>query len=345
MKKVFIALITIASFAVLWSCDQEIVNAEEPETSITVKLGIGYDVNVSSSSSTKASADNGIYGINVYFDKEKDGKTDDIYAYGLFDNVSAMTISLLSGYKYRFACTFAKNGEHSLYYGQYDGNTYQGYAKPFQTNMHSSTQLGNAFVYTNNTGEYLSGIGSGDAVICSLSTGEATNQTYPRIHRYYGELDSYTPVEGGVATIPLKKTVFGMKLIIKGVPEGSLKAVVAANGTNLLDKTVTTSDYISGADLHSYIDVYDCWKNESNIPGRVTWNFTSSIFDQWNLGGSQSIEFKRNVLTTITVSVTPDSASASVSLTEEEWDGENVINLGLNSDGLIDIIVNPEPED
>jgi hypothetical protein len=158
-------------------------------------------------------------------------------------------------------------------------------------------------------------------------------------------LDSYTPVAGGVATILLKKTVYGMKLIIKGVPEGSLNAVVKADGTSLLDRTATSSDYVSGNDLHSYTNVYDCWKNESTIPGTVTWSYTSSKFDQWNLSGSSNITFKRNVLTTITVSVTPDSASASVSLTEEEWNDDNIINMGINTDGLIDIIVNPEPED
>ena len=312
---------------------------------IEVRIGMNGDISVSTDSETRSSADNGIYGINVYFDKDKDSKTDDIYAYGVFDNVADMTITLLSGYKYKFVCTFAKNGEHSLYYGQYDGNSYMGYAKPFATNKHSSTELGNKFIYSNQTSEYLSGIGNGDAVVCDLTTGAAYTQTYPRIHRYYGELDSYSPVAGGVATIPLKKTVFGMKLIIKGVPEGSLNADVKANGTSLLNMTATQADYVSGNDLYSYVNVYDCWKNESTIPGTVTWSYTSDKFSQWNLSGSSEITFKRNVLTTITVSVTPDSASASISLTEEEWDDENTINMGINTDGLIDIIVNPEPED
>lgn len=335
----------ILAITALWSCDKDTSSDDGYGTPITVSLGVSGDSWVSSDPETKAAADNGIYGINVYFDKEKDGTTNDIYAYGVFDNVAEMTITLLSGYKYRFACTFAKNGEHSLYYGQYDGNTYQGYAKPFQTNMKSSTQLGNAFVYTNSTGEYLSGIGAGDVTISSLSDGSAANQTYPRIHRYYGELDSYSPVSGGIATIPLKKTVFGMKLIIKGVPEGSLNAEVKANGTSLLNRTATSTDYVSGEDLHSYTYVYGCWKDESTIPGTVTWAYTSSRFSQWNLSGSSGITFKRNVLTTVTISVTPDSASASISLTEEELDDENVINMGINTDGLIDIIVNPEPED
>lgn len=339
MKKVIWAIFALT---IVYSCSRAIPSDGDYGTPITINLGISGDISVISEPATKAPADNGIFGINVYFDKEKDGKTNDIYAYGLFDNVANMTITLLSGYKYRFACTFAKNEVHTLYYGQYDGNTYQGYAKPFQTNKKSSTPLGNAFVYSNNTGEYLSGIGIGDAVVI---TDNPYEQKYPRLHRYYGEIDSYSPVVGGVATIPLKKTVFGLKLIIKGVPEGSLKAVVATSDYTLLDKTATSSDYESGNDLHSYSNVYDCWKNESNIAGTVTWTFTSSKFNQWNLSGSSNVTFKRNVLTTITVSVTPDSASASISLTEEVWGDDNDINMGINTDGLIDIIVNPEPED
>ena len=327
----------------LWSCNKTIPEGEDYGTPITISLGVGGDFSVSSEPATKAGADDGIYGINVYFDKEKDSKTDDIYALGVFDNVADMTITLLSGYKYRFVCTFAKNGEHTLYYGQYDGNTYMGYAKPFQTNKHSSTELGNSFVYSNQTGEYLSGLGTGNAVV--TSSGSPYDQQYPRIHRYYGELDSYTPVTGGVATIPLKKTVFGLKLIIKGVPEGSLNAKVVTGSYTLLDKTATSTDYVSGSELHSYANVYDCWKNESTLAGTVSWTYTSSKFSQWNLSGSSNITFKRNVLTTVTVNVTPDSASPSISLTEEEWDDENTINMGINTDGLIDIIVNPEPED
>lgn len=339
MKRYLEVLFTVS---ILCSC-KEMPIEESFGAPIVINLGFESDVTVSSSQSTRVGADNGIYGINVYFDKERDGKTDDIYAYGLFDNVSDMTITLLSGYKFRFACTFAKNEAESLYYGQYGGNTYQGFAYPFQTNKARSTQLGNAFVYSNNTGEYLSGLGDGYAVISTSSGYSSTS--WPRIHRYYGELDSYSPVVGGVATIPLKKTCFGLKLIINGVPEGSLNAVVAADGTELLNQTVESSDYVSPSILRSYKNVYDCWKNESTISGTVNWTYTSSRFSQWNLSGSSNITFKRNTLTTITVSVTPDSASSSISLTEEEWGDENVINMGINADGFIDIIVNPETED
>ena len=163
MKRLLLAFFALT---ILWSCDKGASSEIEYGTPITVKLGIDGDVSVSSESVTKGSADIGIYGINVYFDKEKDGNTNDIYAFGIFDNVADMTITMLSGYKYTFKCTLVRNGVDKLYFGQYGSNTYSGYAKPFQTSKTTSSQVSNSFKYTNNSGgEYLSGIGSGIAAV------------------------------------------------------------------------------------------------------------------------------------------------------------------------------------
>lgn len=347
MKKTLLALL---AFTILWSCENSVSSDGDYGTPITVSLGIGGDVSVSTAPVTKGGADTGIYGINVYFDKEKDGNTNDIYAFGLFDNVADMTITLLSGYKYTFKCTLVKNGIDKLYYGQYGGNSYSGYAKPFQTNKKSSSQVTNSFNYTNNSGgEYLSGIDSGIAIVDEKGAA-SDDSPHPKLNRYYGEAANYSPVVGGVVTIPLKKTCFGLKLIIRGVPEGTLSANVKIKetGVNLasLSKSTKKEDYIGEAITYSFKSVYEYAMTSINTGiAVVSWAFTSSKFDQWNLSGSSEITIKRNILTTITVSVTPDSASGSVSLTEEEWDDDNIINMGINSDGLIDIVVNPEPED
>ncbi len=345
MKK---ALFFLLAVALLCSCNKGTSSEGDYGTPITVSLGIGGDFSVSTDPATRAAADDGIYGINVYFDKEKDGKTDDIYAFGVFDNVADMTITLLSGYKYTFKCTLAKNGVDQLYFGQYGGNSYSGYAKPFQTNKTSSSQVSNSFKYTSNSGgEYLSGIGSGITII--NNNGAASGDVpHPKINRYYGEAANYTPVAGGVVTIPLKKTCFGLKLIIKGVPEGKLSASVKLknDGDVLVSKETGAIDYIGEAVTYSVKDIVLFASTENaSAPAVVTWAFTSSKFSQWNLSGTSDITVKRNVLTTVTVSVTPDSASGSISLTEEEWNADNDINMGINTDGLIDIIVNPEPED
>ena len=61
-----------------------------------------------------------IYGINVYY--KKDGDTNyQNYAYGLFDNIKDMTISLIGGYKYKFECSMVQNDADTLYH---DDNMY-----------------------------------------------------------------------------------------------------------------------------------------------------------------------------------------------------------------------------
>ena len=61
-----------------------------------------------------------IYGINVYYKKD-DNSPYQNYAYGLFDNIEDMTISLIGGYKYKFECSMVKNDVDTLYY---DNHTY-----------------------------------------------------------------------------------------------------------------------------------------------------------------------------------------------------------------------------
>ena len=56
-----------------------------------------------------------IYGINVYYKKDGDTQYQN-YAYGLFDNIEDMTISLIGGYKYKFECSMVKNDADTLYH-------------------------------------------------------------------------------------------------------------------------------------------------------------------------------------------------------------------------------------
>lgn len=298
---------------------------------------------MSDDSQTKATSTNNLYGVNVYYDPSRDGNSNTHYAYGLFDNLEDMSITLLSGYTYKFECSMVKDAKSTLYCGQYGGNSFSGYAKPFQTDASSSTQLSNTFVYGTT---YLSGITSGEATVKSTTTGYV-DQSMPSIQRYYGEVEGYRPVTGGTVIIPLKKTVFGVRLIIGEVLEGTLSAncVINSNSYPLLSGVATTKKYDTGAIIFSFPDVRDCWMNDSSITATVTWNFTSSVFDQWNQSGNETITFKRNTLTTITVSCTPDKASGAICLQEEGFGEDNRIYLHLNSDGIIVIGVEPNPED
>jgi len=91
--------------------------------------------------------------------------------------------------------------------------------------------------------------------------------------------------------------------------------------------------------------VYDCWENESNLSATITMSYDSNRGDYWDLSNSKTITFKRNVMTTITINVTPDYSSGTFSVSEEELDEENYIDFGINDEGELDITVNPDEEE
>ncbi len=341
MKNHFLLFFSIFVLVGLVSCSKKNDTVPEDPEYIQVKLGFGGEITIDQEPLTKGAATNHLYGIQVDF--YKDGVYQGHYGYGLFDNTDDMVISLLSGYTYNFQCTMVYNGKNSLYYGQYGGNTYSGYAKPFQTNSATSTRLMNSFTLGAST--YFTGIGSGIATL-KASSGSSTDSNWPPIERYYGEYGGYAPAKNGSITIPLKKCFYGVKFILKGVENGTLSATMtypSPGGTESF--TTGGSDYDSGVLLRSFYDVRTCWQTEPNLSASVAWNFTSSLFNQWNLSGSKSITLKRNVLTTVTIEVTPDSNSGSTVISEEPLGDDNNINLFINGDGVIDIRIDTDPED
>ena len=136
-----------------------------------------------------------IYGINVYY--KKDGNTwYDNYAYGLFDNIQDMTISLISGYRYKFECTMIQNDNDIIYH---DKNGY--YGRPFMSgdnyngdyNANTVTQLTNKFHVSTTTYRYLDYIKYGTTDVCTESSFVRSN--YPKTDRFYGELTDYIPTK------------------------------------------------------------------------------------------------------------------------------------------------------
>ena len=315
------------------------VQGPSPSGYTQVKLGFCGEVNVSAEPLTKGSSDGHLYGIQVYFDNELDGVTDDYYGYGLFDNTADMVLSVLSGYTYRFVCSAVFNGKNTLYCGQYGGSAFSGYGKPFQTNSAASTMLTNEFTLGPDT--RFTGLACG-AATTKTANGSYLDQNWPAVERYYGELDGYTTSAGQNVTISLKKCYYAVRFILKGVEDGTLKTTMtypSPGGTETF--STTTQDYDSGVLLRSFYNVRDC----SSLSAAVDWAFTSTVFNQWNLTGSKTITLKRNTLTTVTVSVTPDDTGGTISINEESFGDDNTINMYINGDGLIDIYVDPTEED
>lgn len=302
-----------------------------------VSLNFGGEITVEDAPLTRGTPTNDIYGINVYVDKDGDGNITDVYAYGLFDNKEDMTIPLLSGYKYKFECSLVKDAKNTLYYGQAFGQSYSGFSYPFQNKSTTSTMISNKFILGS---VYLNGLTRSDAHISGTTptTSNAAPQS-PNINRYYGVLDEFIPTQNGVATINLKRMVFGAKLIINGVQEGE----VSISGLwGDLNQTVT-EDYEGDATIYTVPSITKCWESESEYTFTKTLSLKYDSYrgDKWDLSNSLDVTFKRNTLTTITINVSPDLASGDISLIEEVIGNNNVIELQINTDGVIDTPVNP----
>lgn len=339
-KKGYLWLLTLF-FLVACSQQEEIESSVEDKTppeSYVVSIGLSgefIETTTESLSTRLGTPTNDVYGINVYYDKDDDDLINDLYAYGLFDNREDMTITLLSGHKYKFECSLIKDAKTTLFYGQCFGKAYSGFAYPFQTGNQSSTMVENRFIIGTST--YLTGIKNGAAHTASVTSPSTSNaNSYASVNRFYGETTDYTPTQGGTVTIELKRVVFGAKFIIQGVAQGTLTASCGS----FWSKTVTADDEGSTT-IYTFPNVYDCWKNGTDLTATVNLSFVSDRGSYWNLSRSSSVTFKRNVMTTVTIDVTPDLSSGNINFTEEEMTVDNDINLGINSDGLIDVIVNP----
>ena len=337
MKRVYTLLWLSLLMLCTSGCQKTDINVVEHEP-MTVSLNLtgDFEVDVTQDPLTRAASTDDAYALNIYYDKEGDGSVNDIYAYGLFDNVADMTITLLSNHKYNIYCSLIKNAKNTIYYGQAFNNAYSGYAYPFQTNASNSTLIGNAFIIGTST--YFTGLGSGNTHLASTTSPSTSNYVkYPKVNRFYGVTKGYVPVPNGTIDIYLKRIVFGAKFVVTGVQDGKLSLSAGA-----FYSATYSNDHAGTETIYTFPNVSDVYGNELPLVATVSLNYDSDRGNLWDLSTSQNVQFKRNVMTTVNINLNPDLSGASLSITEEDLAEENVIDLGLNTDGLIDIVVKPE---
>ena len=319
------------------SCQKADIDVVEHEPmTVSLNLAGDFSVDVTQDPLTRAASTDDAYALNVYYDKEGDGSVNDIYAYGLFDNVADMTITLLSNHKYNIYCSLIKDAKNTIYYGQAFNNTYSGYAYPFQTTASNSTLVGNAFIIGTST--RFTGLGKSDTHLASVTSPSTSNYTtYPQVNRFYGITKGYEPVPNGTIDIYLKRVVFGAKFVVSGVQQGRLQLTAGD-----FYSATYRGDHAGTERIYTFPDVAGVYSNDLPLVATVSLAYDSDRGVLWDLSKSMQVQFKRNVMTTVNIELSPDLSGASLSIVEEELNEENIIDLGLNTDGLIDIVVKPE---
>lgn len=290
------------------------------------------------------------YGINVYCMKT-DGTENSYghYAYGVFDNVADMKITLLGGYKYKFECTSATEGDDKFF----DSSSYILY--PFQTSYkYTSTINGTKYDYyyfgknyinkfITSQSEYLAGIKYGQTAYQSESSYNVYyspyTRSYPRTDRYYGEITDFIPSNGGVANIPMKRTIFGVKMVINGVPDGKLDWSISLP---MEHTSYNSSESLSFSHIYTFSYVKDCWINDSyssDFTINFMWLRSNGYWQNFN----ERITVKRNVMTTVNVNLKGGANDISLGIEEDDTPmGNEGVNVDYDGGDLNDTPVNPQ---
>lgn len=336
MKKITdISIAMIMAALVISGCAKKAV--PDDGALVLVKMNLTGEVTVDETPLTRAFTSDDLIGVQVYQGSE-------YYAYGLFDDVSKMSIYLHSGKTYKFVCTVVKNGKNILYLGQRDdrGNgcsipsyitTESGsyglsegqYGLPFLVlNMrymsdrhwvrsYMGMAVNNAFNYDNE--RYFDSLQYGSITVNNRST----NQNYPPANRFYGEISDYTAAGDGVLSIPLKRTSFGVALSVSGITDGDVTVTIRNSDQIFLSNSGITQDTQFGTTTWGFFNVKSAWQYADNYAE----NFTVSVV--WNRGvgvtqdlGARNVQFKRNTTNHVRINLTTTINSSSLGVSLEE---------------------------
>lgn len=265
---------------------------------------------------SKAST-NDLYGVQVW----KEGTSLTPVAYGLFDDLSQMSLPLESSETYTVEVTLIPNGKNVI-----GIDVVGNYRAPFLVQDGEGTKLDNTFHFSSD--RYFHRLNRGSA--SHVSIGMKTPSMRPEMSRFYGKIENYTPdAENSTLTIELKWVVFGLTIIPEGLTEGYLQIGMSGgtvleiypdNPTAITKKIFTfagsdgKSDWIND-DYSEAIAMSIDWIIENQLPIEIL-----SFYDQ------NPIVFKRRVEQIIRINLT-DENDFDISREAEELKSSEEVTL------------------
>lgn len=307
------------------ACSNENDNAplgNEESDVYTVKLGMAGEIlDITEEPLTRAAGDD-LYGIQVYSCPTNAETTKwTYYAYGLFDDVENAEIKLLNGYKYKFVASMVKDGKNKLHY------TSGGYWAPFTTTggTLACTAISTTFYYESSV--YMNRLASGESWFSNTGT-----KTYsiPNTERYYGELLDYEPVEGGTASIEMKRVSFGAKFIAQGnfkKTGGTL--TINMTGAPLIEMVATQGNNQEHKyeDIYTFSDVDAAYANDKYTETiSINMNFTKDDGVVIPLG-EHKITFRRNKKTVVTIKLTENTTDSALGFSIDSTESTDLDNM------------------
>lgn len=155
-------------------------------------------------------------------------------------------------------------------------------------------------------------------------------------------MSNYSPKANDKVTIEMIRCVFGLRINVSGLTDGSL-SIGKCFGDEYIE-SVTSDGLARDISFRSFIDVYKCWKSYQD------YQVTESMRIIWTRGngvtqdlGYQNITVKRNVLTTVNINLVGSSTNNSIGIDVKSGEmGNSTINININADGTVDTNVDPQ---
>lgn len=256
MKTKSLLSIAAVTMMALASCE----NVATPETpagkqeTYTVKLACAGELAVNHVP-LKSSSDD-LYGIRVQYRPVSGGSLQN-YAYGLFDDVSDVSIELLADYEYLFSVDMIVDGKNKVY--SFNMNELEdeeiviGYGNPFNSGYKTLTPITNEFILSND--KTFSNLG-GDIQL----TNGVVSELPKGVDVYYGKLNKYVPEEDGATiSIHMKHMIFGLKVVADDfLTQGSVAGKLST-GSSVYDNN-SDSFTLSPSAGKTYEATYACTK-------------------------------------------------------------------------------------
>lgn len=310
--KLFIVLVGSLS---LNSCGNSDEKMEFPTigkaTEQYIQVPIGFSGEITSiTESPLVRASNGAkdyYAFQVYSKPDDESNSNyERYACGLFYNKENMIINLKTGYKYKFVVSMVVDGSRKV--------------RQYYLDIAGWTSIMNSFFISSE--EYVYYIYEGRLQLNS----PYASFDRPNVDRFFGMMEGYVPAKDGTVQINMKRVSFGVKFVAKNFDSGSLE--ISVEGAPIIKLNSSTGNEVQ--DIISFNRLSSAYSStgeySESIPVNIVWVKSDNVRVPI---ASQSIEFKRNKLTTIEFEVKENTTGNSITLeANETMENGDILQVG-----------------
>lgn len=304
----FLSLTIVLCFFFSCSKDNGIETDVEKQKEFTITLNFKSEVTTEDSPLGEFNANaktrvgtNDLIGIIV----KRNGN---IFANGLFDDISNVNIKLLSGNKYDFIVTVIKDAKIIM------NNNSNNYGSPFNDILSNSFHYGHSEINLNSN-------------YVDLISKDSAPET-PQVDRFYGVISNFEPTDNSALNIDLKRVSFGLKFMISGITDGSVYySCKNTNNQILLENNNITSNYESSVLIRSFKNIHNCWLNfenyTENITVNVKWTRINGVVQDL---GSKILPVKRNSINIIRLKLGANDMNSTLGIsTDGDMSNDEVI--------------------